>query len=51
MKDRPLPPVIYKYFRIDEFFYQHLINSELWFSNPQEFNDPYDCTSALKKTL
>jgi len=38
-----LPPIIYKYSRLDEYFFQHLIKNELWFSKPPEFNDPYDC--------
>jgi hypothetical protein len=38
-----LPPIIYKYTRLDEYFFQHLIKNELWFSKPPEFNDPYDC--------
>lgn len=42
-KEIPFPKVIYKYTRIDQFLYNHLINKELWFSSSQDFNDPYDC--------
>jgi hypothetical protein len=42
-KDIPYPNVIYKFAKINEFLFQLLTNNELWFSNPQDFNDPYDC--------
>lgn len=34
---------IYKYFPINEFLFRTLINNELYFSNPLNFNDPFDC--------
>lgn len=44
MKERnPLPPIIYKYSKLDEYFFQLLIKNEFWFSEPKAFNDPYDC--------
>ena len=33
----------YKYFPVNEFLFSTLINSEIWFSNPNNFNDPFDC--------
>lgn len=35
--------ILYKYAGINQYLYSMLINSELWFSNPIDFNDPYDC--------
>ena len=40
---RDLPKVVYKYARIDQYFYQLIIRGELWFSSPADFNDPFDC--------
>jgi hypothetical protein len=34
---------LYKYVKFDEDLIKSLIYSELWFSNPEGFNDPYDC--------
>lgn len=48
MEER-LPDIIYKYFTINEYLYQLLINSEFWFSSPKEFNDPYDCNICLNE--
>lgn len=38
-----LPTYLYKYNRINEKFISRLINSEINFSNPNSFNDPFDC--------
>lgn len=48
-KEIPYPKTIYKYSRITEFLFQHLTNAELWFSNPQDFNDPYDCNVGFNQ--
>lgn len=40
--ERELPKVIYKYTRIDQYLYESLLNGDLWFSAPSEFNDPFD---------
>jgi len=34
---------IYKYMPISEFTIRSLINNELYFNNPYNFNDPLDC--------
>lgn len=34
--------VLHKYYRIDQRFINTLVNGEMWFSNPDDFNDPYD---------
>ncbi|AEA45614.1 DUF2971 domain-containing protein [Fluviicola taffensis] len=38
---------IYKYFPINEFLFRVLINNELFFANPFNFNDPFDCQFQL----
>lgn len=38
-----LPSVLYKHTKISEFLYDALRKSELWFSSPLSFNDPFDC--------
>ena len=35
--------VLYKYMAINSNLFSLLINNELWFSKPSDFNDPYDC--------
>lgn len=32
----------YKYFTINQNLYSSVINNELYFSNPRNFNDPFD---------
>jgi hypothetical protein len=39
---RALPHYIYKYTSINEFLYETLMRSELWFNPPAHFNDPFD---------
>lgn len=38
---------IYKYFTVNEYLLRNLINNELYFSNPIQFNDPFDCQFEL----
>jgi hypothetical protein len=38
---------IYKYSSLNEFLLRTLINNELYFSNPSDFNDPFDCQFKL----
>src|SRR5476649_2612680 len=35
--------ILYKYAAINQYLFSALINNELWFSDPDSFNDPYDC--------
>ena len=42
LKYNNLPKKLYKYEVINEEKINMLINSELWFSNPDDFNDPFD---------
>lgn len=34
--------MLYKFHRINQFLYSLLLDSKLWFSTPNEFNDPFD---------
>lgn len=34
--------MLYKFHQINKFLYQLLIDNNLWFSDPREFNDPFD---------
>lgn len=34
---------MFKYFPINEFLLSTLKDNEIWFSNPNNFNDPFDC--------
>jgi len=38
----------WKYRQINESTFSILINEELWFSKPQNFNDPFDCQIDLR---
>ena len=35
--------ILHKYVRINQYLFSTLINNEIWFSDPDGFNDPYDC--------
>jgi len=39
---------IYKYHPINNHLYDLILNHEIWFSNPNSFNDPYDCNIHIK---
>jgi len=39
---------IYKYFSINEFIFRTLINNELFFAKPSDFNDPFDSQFNLR---
>lgn len=51
MEPNPLPEKIYKYTAVDQNFYDLLINAKLWFSNPKDFNDPFDNNIRFKENL
>ena len=38
---------LYKYLKIDNNFYNSILDNFLWFSDPQKFNDPRDCNLKL----
>ena len=41
--DDQLPQFVYRMRPINRFLFDSLINGEMWFSNPSDFNDPFDC--------
>lgn len=42
-----IPRYLFKYRTINPNLDKVLINNELWFSNPDDFNDPFDCQIAI----
>jgi hypothetical protein len=42
---------LYKYFTINQNFYNSIINNELYFSNPRNFNDPFDSNPRFSFTI
>jgi len=42
INDRVFDSYICKYYTIDTDFYNSILNNYLWFSDPNDFNDPYD---------
>lgn len=47
-KYRPLPPVLYKYFPVEEWLPSLLTGESLKFSSRKTFNDPFDSRPAYK---
>lgn len=43
--------LLYKYAPINQYLYDMLIQNALWFSNPSDFNDPFDCNSSMGSNL
>ncbi|MGY3855285.1 DUF2971 domain-containing protein [Aeromonas aquatilis] len=41
---------IYKYFPINQYTLATFLNKKIWFSFPQDFNDPFDCQINADKT-
>lgn len=41
--DEQLPQYVYRMRSVDRYLFDTLINKEMWFSNPTDFNDPFDC--------
>jgi hypothetical protein len=46
--DKKLPKYVYRMRPVNKFLFDSLINSQVWFSNPQDFNDPFDCDINMK---
>jgi hypothetical protein len=42
-----IPKSIYKYFSLNDFSLDGLINDYIYLSNPKDFNDPFDCNRNL----
>jgi hypothetical protein len=45
MSEAELP--VYKYFTLNQNFYNTIINQTLWFSKAKDFNDPFDCNFVI----
>lgn len=45
-----LPKTLYKYRAWNEYTKQILTNHQLYFSNPDDFNDPYDCKPFVQES-
>lgn len=43
------PKSVYRYRNINDNFREMLIENKMWFSNPQDFNDPFDCKKNLEE--
>ena len=46
--DKKIPQIVYRMRQVNRFLFDSLINSQIWFSNPQDFNDPFDCDINMK---
>lgn len=46
--DKKLPQLVYRMRPVNRFLFDSLINSQIWFSNPQDFNDPFDCDVNMR---
>src|SRR5687767_14597875 len=44
------PQTLYKYHNVNDYLFTLIGKSELWFSNPSAFNDPYDCNTITYDT-
>lgn len=41
--DEQLPQYVFRMRTVNRYLFDSLINGEMWFSNPSDFNDPFDC--------
>jgi hypothetical protein len=46
--DKQLPQYVYRMRDVNRYLFDSLINGEMWFSNPSDFNDPFDCDINMK---
>lgn len=46
--EKKIPRLVYRLRPVNRFLFDSLINSQIWFSNPQDFNDPFDCDINMK---
>lgn len=46
--DKQLPQYVYRMRNVNRYLFDSLINREMWFSNPSDFNDPFDCDINMK---
>lgn len=50
-KEKEIPKTIYKYRGFTDRLLDMLVNDELYYSNPGDFNDPLDCRPSLEADL
>lgn len=48
LEDQKIPKFVYRMRPVNKFLFDSLINSQLWFSNPRDFNDPFDCDINMR---
>lgn len=46
-REKEVPGTLKKYYACNEYSYDALKNNYLWASHPEQFNDPFDCSSKL----
>lgn len=46
--ENKLPQFVFRMRPVNKFLFDSLRNSQIWFSNPQDFNDPFDCDINMK---
>jgi hypothetical protein len=53
IKHKNIPSKLYKYQKFDTYSKMNLLNSKIWLSAPEDFNDPFDCalTYSVKDLL
>jgi len=48
--NKPIPHKLYKYQPFDKYALINLIKRQLYFSKPENFNDPFDCNPPFEIT-
>lgn len=47
LKERNIPSSLYKYRSFNDHSLELIKNDEMWLSNPNDFNDPFDCAITI----
>lgn len=48
LKNKHIPKNIYKYRKLSEYSLDEVKSSKVWLSNPENLNDPYECSHIVK---
>jgi hypothetical protein len=48
LADQKIPQFVYRMRPVNKFLFDSLVNCQLWFSNPKDFNDPFDCDINMR---
>jgi hypothetical protein len=48
VSDKRFPQLLCGLRPVNRFLFDSIINSQIWFSNLQDFNDPFDCDINLR---